>query len=596
MDQAALCPQGAHAVSPMPPTKLIVVVEVEPGWRSGPEETHGPTLLLEGPKNIRLLHPGTLEPQEQCFTFDRVLGPDAAQEAEQELLAQVQPLLASVGRGYNVALMLQGCETEAPRFVPQLLRMLFEEALPFCCSDHVFSTLSLVQISPSGQTQDLLSPGWEELPVLDVAPVGLVVENASEIEVSDSQAASELYLQAAGSEGRTCSLLTLTMSCPGPNPPERSETQRVWRGTLRILQLPRALNCPLLQVLAGEAAGQEEEGSLAWIISWLLEGNNYTSLLLRLNPQGCSLSLLQAALLGASGRRMQVKQVRPTLWDATEETRARQANLKTLRLDLLGDTLTDGGLNRLGRALWELQVIKARSLRSQTPKRARNGAMRLPEPQVKGKLLKSCEQRRHFSHLSESGIGLLGPRLHQKHPFRDSEEQFHQTPDVALQFFLAQARRQKLREQHQIWIQEELKHLQQQEDVAGEQIKSLVTEEVCEQRQRQCKEKTVLRLQVEVLQAERDTAEQDLVALYDLYVQATQARTCHLLQVFQAWQELWEEKALATEHHNRSLLARILQDTIDLALKNQELQAQNQQLEQTAGRGSQTGFLSRRGT
>uniref|UniRef100_A0A8C6RT09 Riken cDNA E230025N22 gene n=1 Tax=Nannospalax galili TaxID=1026970 RepID=A0A8C6RT09_NANGA len=462
-------------------------------------------------------------------------------------------LLASVGRGYNVALMLQGCETEAPRFVPQLLRMLFEEALPFCCSDHVFSTLSLVQISPSGQTQDLLSPGWEELPVLDVAPVGLVVENASEIEVSDSQAASELYLQAAGSEGR---------------------------------------NCPLLQVLAGEAAGQEEEGSLAWIISWLLEGNNYTSLLLRLNPQGCSLSLLQAALLGASGRRMQVKQVRPTLWDATEETRARQANLKTLRLDLLGDTLTDGGLNRLGRALWELQVIKARSLRSQTPKRARNGAMRLPEPQVKGKLLKSCEQRRHFSHLSESGIGLLGPRLHQKHPFRDSEEQFHQTPDVALQFFLAQARRQKLREQHQIWIQEELKHLQQQEDVAGEQIKSLVTEEVCEQRQRQCKEKTVLRLQVEVLQAERDTAEQDLVALYDLYVQATQARTCHLLQVFQAWQELWEEKALATEHHNRSLLARILQDTIDLALKNQELQAQNQQLEQTAGRGSQTGFLT----
>jgi hypothetical protein len=41
----------------------------------------------------------------------------------------------------------------------------------------------------------------------------------------------------------------------------------------------------------------------------------------------------------------------------------------------------------------------------------------------------------------------------------------------------------------------------------------------------------VLRLQVEALQAEWDIAEQDLAALYDLHVQATQARTCHILQV-----------------------------------------------------------------
>lgn len=105
-------------------------------------------------------------PQEQGFTFDRVLGPGAAQvgvlrkgweesgspqasaswdsewssrfaqgmlspdsegcacvflqEAEQELLTQVQPMLASVGQGYNIALLLQGQDTEAPRFVPQV--------------------------------------------------------------------------------------------------------------------------------------------------------------------------------------------------------------------------------------------------------------------------------------------------------------------------------------------------------------------------------------------------------------------------------------------------------------------------------------------
>lgn len=42
------------------------------------------------------------------------------QEAEQKLLAQVQPTLGLVGRGYSVNLLLWGRETEAPRLVPQV--------------------------------------------------------------------------------------------------------------------------------------------------------------------------------------------------------------------------------------------------------------------------------------------------------------------------------------------------------------------------------------------------------------------------------------------------------------------------------------------
>ncbi|XP_012516811.1 PREDICTED: uncharacterized protein LOC105824024 [Propithecus coquereli] len=482
LSQAAQPPRGALTACPNPHAALTVVVEVELGKGSGPEETGSPTLLLEGPTNVCLLQPGTQE----------------TQEAEQELLARVQSALGSVGRGYSVALLLRGRETEAPRLVPQLLQALFEEALPLGRSDHVLSTLSLVQLGPSGRTRDLLSPAVENLSVLDVPPLGLVVEDASEVEVSDSRAASELYLQATGSDGR---------------------------------------DCPLLQVLAGEVAGEEVEGSLPWIISWLLEGNNYSGLLLHLDPQGISLSLLQAALLGASGRRMEVKQVRPTLWDAVEEARARRAGLRTLRLSLLEDTLTDNGLSRLGRALRELQVVKAWSQcpRSQVLKEAR--AEGLPEPQAQ------------------------------------------QVPDMALQFFLAQARRQRLRVQHQIWIREKLKHLEQ-EEVAGDQVKGL--EEACEERQRWHQEQTVLRLQLEALEAERDAAEQDLEVLYDLHVQATRARTCHMLQVFRAWQRLWKEQAMTTEHHHRRRLAGVLQDTINLATQNQELQAQNQQLWQGA--------------
>eukprot|EP00074_Homo_sapiens_P105487 XP_024302048.1 uncharacterized protein LOC112267855 isoform X1 [Homo sapiens] len=107
-------------------------------------------------------------------------------------------------------------------FPSELLQMLFEEALPLSCSDPVLSTLSLVQFSPSGRTQDLLSPGVENLSVLDVSPLGLVVEDATEVEVSDSKAASELYLQATAGPA-VCSLspcpaqgLTLLRG-PGPS-------------------------------------------------------------------------------------------------------------------------------------------------------------------------------------------------------------------------------------------------------------------------------------------------------------------------------------------------------------------------------------------
>ncbi|XP_042811629.1 uncharacterized protein LOC122230042 [Panthera leo] len=427
--------------------------------------------------------------------------------------------------------------------------MLFEETLAHRGAVPGVSTLSLVQLSPSGRTQDLLSPGRENLSVLDVSPLGLVVENASEVEVSDSRAASELYLQAAGDEGRACSLLTVTMSCPGPDPPEGPGTRGMWRGTLRILQLPRDLDCPLLQVLAGKVIGEEVEGSLPWIVSWLLEGNNYTGLLLRLDPQGGlgkggSLSLLRAALLGASGRRMQVKQVRPTQWDAVEEARARRANLKSLRSGLLGDTLTESGLSQLGRALRELRVVKAWS---------------------------QCPGSQMLKGVKAEAVGL--PELQAWH-----------APDVALQFFLAQAQRKRLQEQHQIWIQKELKRLEQEEEeVEGDQVKGLVAGKEAFERQRWHREQTLWRLQLEALQAERDTAEQDLMALYDVHVQAARARTCHTLQVFRAWRGLWEEQTMTTEHHHRSLLAGILQDTLQLATQNQELQAQNQQLQQGIG-------------
>lgn len=56
--------------------------------------------------------------------------------------------------------------------------------------------------------------------------------------------------------------------------------------SMDIFLSPSGRDCPLLQVLSGKVDGAEVEGSLPWIVSWLLEGNNYSGLLLRLDPLG----------------------------------------------------------------------------------------------------------------------------------------------------------------------------------------------------------------------------------------------------------------------------------------------------------------------
>uniref|UniRef100_A0A8C9I3E9 Uncharacterized LOC111528163 n=1 Tax=Piliocolobus tephrosceles TaxID=591936 RepID=A0A8C9I3E9_9PRIM len=232
---------------------------------------------------------------------------------------------------------------------------------------------------------------------------------------------------------------------------------------------------------------------------------------------------------------------------------------------------------------WTPKVVKAWS---QHPRRkmlqeARAEAMRLPEPQQVIESPVSQSPCLEGEPQVAGRTATLRCGLHQKNPLRHPKEQ--QVPDVALQFFLAQAQRQRLREQHQIWIPEKLKHLEQKEEVADDQIKDLVAEEeACKERQRWQQEQMVLRFQLDALQEERDTAEQDLAALYDLHVQATRAQTHHVLQVFRAWQGQWEERAMTTEHRHCSLLAGILEEAINLATQNQELQAQNQQLQQGA--------------
>ncbi|KAM7162986.1 uncharacterized protein RBU57_009970 [Macrochelys suwanniensis] len=145
-----------------------------------------------------------------------------------------------------------------------------------------------------------------------------------------------------------------------------------------------------------------------------------------------------------------------------------------------------------------------------------------------------------------------------------------QQPALELQFAMAKARRQRLREQHQQLIQQEL--LKLEEELAGNQ------ELPPAQRDVRCwpKEKAVLALQLEALRREWAEAEKDLEALYHQHRLEVEAQKQHVLQVFRAYQGLSEEQTDALDQRYRKLLQEALQDAIFLSAQNQKLWAHSQ--------------------
>ncbi|XP_056672470.1 uncharacterized protein LOC100026344 [Monodelphis domestica] len=615
-------------------------------------ETYSHRFLTEGPR-MPLLDPGDPETLERPFTLDQVLGPEHAQETEQKFLESIRAVLGSVSRGYSVSVLIRGREAKQPDLVPQLLAMLFEEIQPIVAFGPSLRTLSLVQLSSSGKGQDLLS-GAGDLSLLDVCPLGLVVEGASEAEVLDSKSGCQLYLKAMEGLDRAYSLLTVTFSCLEPSTIKRPWVRSLCRGSLRVLQLPEAPNCPLLLALAGKTS-KAHVGSLLWIVTQLLFGNSYSSLLLYLDPRVTPLELLLASLSGAKRAQdpTQSKQVSPILWDASEEIQARRAALQVLRSGLSGTTLQESQLTQMSLVLRELKVLKNQSRYYETMMLKGPGASApgLPNIQVldsketfspvfqkhpQGEF-RPCDPHTIFlefllvylssprikiflfgsMHFRNSGPGkevtpisstrkLPSWGLQEKGKaspipiestwgtdvlfcgetsycygslaifITEGNAGFQITPpDIALQFMLARAHRQLLREHHRSQIQEKLSCLKQDKETATDQIPGQSAENLS-----WGQDHTALALQVEALRLERDAAEQDLEALYKLYVQGTRTQTCHILQVFQACQGLWKEQAAAREFHHRVLLAGVLQDAVSLATQNEQLQVQNEQLKQ----------------
>ncbi|XP_077166604.1 uncharacterized protein LOC143823825 isoform X2 [Paroedura picta] len=350
-----------------------------------------------------------------CFTFDGVFNLDTGKD--KLFFEHLLPVLSRMPFGYSVSLLLceaHHCEPQGEGFVQK--------------------------IYTNGKVQDLLKPGSQGLQIVDLPPLGLVVEKAAEMVVDDSQMATDFYLQGVlhsqeylqqelEKQLKTLfgTLLTVTLE-------QRAEGQSLRRATLRIFEFAGEDELssaerfsPLLSACSAGALPAEVD-FLSWVLKQLLTGNALTFALFNLtlpgtqekdirtnnmhvtenqekNPKHEAGSVLQ--LTEASGREVlstlwlaeQVKsvskRVAPTCWHPAREAQKRRAAIGELRDQLFfsGHLEHDSRLSQLGQMLKELQVLKSQSWKEKKETSAACERIIRSCPDAKGQIASDKDSR-----------------------------------------------------------------------------------------------------------------------------------------------------------------------------------------------------------
>ncbi|KAJ7427010.1 hypothetical protein WISP_10342 [Willisornis vidua] len=460
----------------------------------------------------------------------------AGKEPQEKVLELARPQLALVPLGYSVSLLLwdpHGPGTQLPfqSVIWQVIDTIFQELEALGGDTQSLQTVSLVQVSTHDKAWDLLQPDGRALQVMDVPPLGLMVEEATEIAVPDAQAAISAYARGLGAipalfqgcaqqplpDGRSAmqgagSLFTLTVE-------RELEGGTCQRSALRILVSPGATGpCPTLE---------PDTGCQPWIVEQLLEGNSLTFLLLCVSLPDTSREEILGALGLAERVKGLAKTISATLWDPAEEIAARRREIRGLRTELLaGAALPEQrkAVAQLRRALCELQVLKSQ---------------RWEKKRAVAEVLRSSEM-----HQPSDKVG-----RGQKES-RSSQGGNSRAPAISGQELLEEPSQSKMpqpRPGGDMW------------DTARWQ-----------------QEVAVLGLSLEAALREREAAEWDLEALLRNHHRELQACRQHLLQVLRDQQRLAEEQREALERRHRALLQEVLRDAVELAEHNRHLREDRQ--------------------
>ncbi|KAF7235467.1 Kinesin heavy chain [Varanus komodoensis] len=313
---------------------------------------------------------------EVCFTRDGVFSLSTGQD--KLFLQKLQPLLARVPSGYSLSLLVYeahrcGPQAETQGLIRKVMEAILQEPPSAPKNALRLQTISFVQIHEDGKARDLLGPKSDTLQVMALPPLGLMVEEATEIVVADPQAATRFYLQ-----GRS-----LHQSCLQQSPRKRHEAicgslltitvetkvddRGLQRAAVRIFDLfaggGRPCANPILPLLraASHRALPAEAGFCSWILRHLLEENALMFLLLCLTLPDASGEEMQTALALTGQVRAMAKRVAQTHWDPAQEIQRRRAAIAELRTRVFFGAQMEQGclLSSLGRAIKELQVFQA---------------------------------------------------------------------------------------------------------------------------------------------------------------------------------------------------------------------------------------------
>ncbi|XP_033010096.1 uncharacterized protein LOC117049488 [Lacerta agilis] len=560
--------------------------------------------------------------QEGCFTIDGVFSLDTGQD--KLFLEQLQPLLATVPLGYSVSLLV--CEahhdetqTQIQAFVQKVIESVLQETSPAKNCTQYLQTVTFVQIYTDGKAQDLLSPRSQVLQVMDLPPLGLVAEEATEVVVANSQAATHCYLQGMSlhqsylqksfqkqHKAAICgNLFTITMETKAEG------GQGLQRATVKIFEFsggneqhPADPFLPLFRA-SSAAALPADTGFLCWMLKHLLEENALTFLLLCLTLPDASGEEIQSAISLTEQVRNVTKRVAPVHWDPTHEAQKRREVIGELRaqLSFRSRVEQESTLSQLERVIKEIQVLKSKCWKKKKEVPAYEAKDTSPEGRGKitsdmddgGELgnQQSQDDTWHDKETSGGGsipkiqleqVGVLQSAMEDKpftaavHRARDLSEATQssspslvgeQHQDTKGRFSQAKARWQVLQEQHHLLIQQGL--LRMEEQLASQELPPGQQGAMLWQ-----KEKSLLILRMEALQKEQAEAERDLEELYQECQRETETQKQHILQVFQAYRKHAEEHIDVLEQRYRKLLQESLQDAILLSTQNHQLQAQKQ--------------------
>ncbi|CAM9461626.1 unnamed protein product [Bubo scandiacus] len=582
---------------------------------------------------LQLLFAGK-EVQDSCLTVDGVFHLDAGQEKVLEL---AKPQLALVPLGYSVSLLLwdpHGPGTQLPfqSIIWQVIDTIFQELEALGGDAQSLQTVSLVQVCAHDKAWDLLRPDGRALQVMDVAPLGLMVEGATEIAVPDAQAAISVYAWGLGAipaqfqgcaqqppaDGRLAtqgagSLFTLTVE-------RELEGGRHQRSALRILASPGATGpCP--KPAPAIAHPVPDAGCLPWIVERLLEGNSLTFLLLCVTLPDTSREEILAALGLAERVKGLAKTISATFWDPVQEVAARRREIRGLRMELLaraGLPEQKMAVARLRTALRELQVLKSQRWEKKQAAAEVLRTSQTHEPSVQDRisagniapgqppgtqmplsgasLQPEGPERGHRLHswvadTWAQSIALHGPGASESSQGGDSRAPASTGQGLLEEPLPSEAPQpQPPTGADTAGSRQPCPSLEVQHALAKAQRQRLRAQHCLLLRRelghgaapdqeasrewdaaRWQQEVARLGLSLEAARREREAAEWDLEALLQSHRQEMQACRQHLLQVLQDQQRLAEEQREALDRRHRVRLQEALRDAAELAERNQQL-------------------------